>query len=364
MLFGVAHSTASSCCSSSWPRSTDRISSSSGHRMIDRTASVSPSSWATTTTSSAASRFSASMSALPAAASSISASSMFPVWLVLRGGGGGAVANKLLKKPSSLRRNAAAAAAVRGKKAPTATSSSKAALLNDRSGNGAGNALSRWWFGHIPQLVRFVVSGNIGTLCFYACERFMYRIVFHSDNVISLFPDYEALLHSYKDSASFLTGYLLHIVAQHYLHALLVYGRASIDTPRKYWTTLFGMYQALMFAAFGSTFLNAALLPYMHRTAAFVATLCVFACINYVWIGRIVSKAAAASSTESMEHGKNKKKRDKKNATALTKNKKATTSSASSTSSMRGRSLRGGALQSLSPSPSSASCHQQDDRLL
>jgi hypothetical protein len=379
MLFGsVAHVGASSSYSSlSLPRfvTSSSISSSGRDSRVARTPSMSLSSCATTTTTTAP-RFSVAMSPLllttsSASASPTSASSMLPLLLVLRGGGG-AISNKALKKPSSLRN--AAAAAVKGKKALAATSSSLGAATailddGDKSSSSGGNALSRWWFGHIPQIIRFFVSGNLGTLCFYACERFMYRVVFHSDNVISLFPDYEALLHSYKDSASFLLGYLLHIVAQHYLHALLVYGHDSINTSRKYWTTLFGMYQALMFAAFGSTFLNAALLPFMHRTAAFVATLCIFACINYVWIGRIVSKASSSSSssTESVEHDK-KKKKDKKKATLLLiKNKKT---ASSSSSMMGGRALRGGALQSSSSSScyrttsSGPSLFQQDDSVL
>lgn len=316
-------------------------------------------SWATTPSlsSTTSSRLTTALSPVTtSAAASLSSSPTFPLLLVLRGGGRGAASNRTPKNFPFKK-----GAPNKGKTGLAASAAESAATLDDdKSGNGSSSsfsiALSRWWFGHVPQPLRFFVSGNLGNMCFYACERFMYRVVFHSDHVILLFPDYEALLHSYKDSASFLLGYLLHIVAQHYLHARLVYGRDSIDTARKYWTTLFGMYQALLFAAFGSTFLNAALLHYnvMHRTAAFVTTLGVFACINYVWIGRIVSKAKSKSlslsSTDTLEHDKKKEKNknNKNNATMPIKNKKTTPTS----SSFRGRSLRGGALQS-----SSSSCH-------
>ena len=79
---------------------------------------------------------------------------------------------------------------------------------------------------------------------------------------------------SYNDSIAFLGGYLLSIVMQHYFHALLVYGLATIDSKEKYWETLKGMYRALIVGAIGSTVLDNQLLRVgLPRNQSFVATL-------------------------------------------------------------------------------------------
>ncbi|KAL7574464.1 hypothetical protein ACA910_015833 [Epithemia clementina (nom. ined.)] len=96
-----------------------------------------------------------------------------------------------------------------------------------------------------------------------------------------------------KDSISFLAGFWLHILPQHALHALLVYGLDSIDTRQKYWTTLMGMYQALSTSAVASTLLNTLLLKTlaMPKTTVFVMTMLICSVVNYFWIGWIVQRS-------------------------------------------------------------------------
>jgi hypothetical protein len=158
---------------------------------------------------------------------------------------------------------------------------------------GFRHRVAHTWFRRVPHPLRFFVSGNIGNVCFFICERLAYHY-------LSTLPDLPEQVETYKDSVSFLTGYLSHIVLQHYVHALLVYGLDSIDTPAKYWSTLRGMYSALITSAIGSTLLNGGLLHWgLSRNHAFLVTMMVFACINYFWISYIVARSVAREASKS-----------------------------------------------------------------
>ena len=104
------------------------------------------------------------------------------------------------------------------------------------------------WF-RLPTLVRFFVSGNLGNGCFFLMERWIH-------NHLCQIPRLHPFVEEYKDSISFFIGYILQIITQHLLHAILVYGVATINTRKKYWKTLLGQSWAYLFAMFGSTFLN------------------------------------------------------------------------------------------------------------
>jgi hypothetical protein len=156
-------------------------------------------------------------------------------------------------------------------------------------------SLYKSWFIHASEPVRFFVSGNLGNLCFYFLERLVY---FQLCKMSSLPP----VVEDYKDSVSFFIGYLLQIVTQHYLHALLVYGLETIDTRDKYFKTLLGQSSAYIVALFGSTFLNQALLSTgVNKNMAFLTTLWVFACINYFVVGWVVRRAAGPTMIETVE---------------------------------------------------------------
>lgn len=141
------------------------------------------------------------------------------------------------------------------------------------------------WF-TIPSLARFSVSGNIGTLCFYFIERFIY-------NWLCQQPSLPAFAQEFKDSISYFLGYLLQIVSQHLLNALLVYGLDTINTKKKYYSTLLAQFAVYGFSLVGSTILNYALLQTgMDRTKAFFATMILFAFVNYALINWSVQKSA------------------------------------------------------------------------
>ena len=142
-------------------------------------------------------------------------------------------------------------------------------------------------FYRISQPLRYFIGGNVGNLILFAMERILHTGITRLD-----LPESSAVA-AWSDTISFFAAYMLHIPAQHYVFALLVYGLDSINTRAKYWTTLGGMYSALMTASVGSTVLNTALLRWgvLNRTAAFFTTMLTFACFNYFVIGWIVRKS-------------------------------------------------------------------------
>jgi uncharacterized membrane protein len=162
------------------------------------------------------------------------------------------------------------------------------------------------WY-KLPQPFRFFVSANLGNVCFLCCEKAV------SQYLRSILSDLPDLIQSNRDTVSFFLGYVLHIVAQHYLHAMLVYGPSSIDTPAKYRKTLLGMYSTLMSAAVGSTILNAVFLSYgVDKTVAFVATISSFALFNYFLIGWVVKRSNLGEVVKTNKRSTSAIKRDTK----------------------------------------------------
>jgi uncharacterized membrane protein len=160
------------------------------------------------------------------------------------------------------------------------------------------------WY-KLPQPFRFFVSANLGNVCFLCCEKAV------SQYLRSTLSDLPDLIQSHRDTVSFFLGYVLHIVAQHYLHAMLVYGPSSIDTPAKYRKTLLGMYSTLMSAAVGSTILNGVFLSYgVDKNVAFVATISSFALFNYFLIGWVVKRSNLREAAKTNKKSTSAIKRD------------------------------------------------------
>jgi hypothetical protein len=149
--------------------------------------------------------------------------------------------------------------------------------------------LYKKWF-LISSLIRFSVSGNLGVICFYVIERFIY----HQLCQISSLP---VIIEEYKDSVSYFVGYLIQIVSQHLLNALLVYGLDTIDTREKYIKTLLAQFSVYGFSLVGSTILNLFLLSSgMERNTAFFSTMIAFAVVNYFLIQYVVHKTTTSIS--------------------------------------------------------------------
>jgi hypothetical protein len=84
---------------------------------------------------------------------------------------------------------------------------------------------------------RFFISGNCGNVLFFYLERLTFLLLQKIDNL-------PVVMQEYMDSISFFIAYILQVVPQHWLHAFLVYGLNTIDTKKKYFTTLLGCYSA------------------------------------------------------------------------------------------------------------------------
>jgi branched-subunit amino acid transport protein len=92
-------------------------------------------------------------------------------------------------------------------------------------------------FMKINEPLRFFISGTCGNVVFFYIERLAFFLLKKNENLPTVMKDY-------LDSVSFFIAYILQVIPQHWFHALLVYGLHSIDTRKKYFTTLFGCYSA------------------------------------------------------------------------------------------------------------------------
>ena len=94
------------------------------------------------------------------------------------------------------------------------------------------------WFS-LPELVRFLTSANIGNIAFFSIDQTLYKLV-----MTKIANDLPIILRENKESVCFFVSYLLQIVIQHFLNALLVYGMETIGSREKYFSTLLASYSA------------------------------------------------------------------------------------------------------------------------
>jgi hypothetical protein len=117
------------------------------------------------------------------------------------------------------------------------------------------------WF-RLPEPVRFFVSGNCGNVCLFLCDWMVSLVLPPISSAVSSFmpittstttttttttsSSLSSQSTTTHPAVAFFLAYLLHIPAQHALHAALVYGWSSIArTRRQYVTTLLETYSAL-----------------------------------------------------------------------------------------------------------------------
>jgi hypothetical protein len=144
------------------------------------------------------------------------------------------------------------------------------------------------WFG-LPEPLRFFVSGNCGNVCLFLCDWGVSLLstaaAAATATTSSLYPPTgNDGSRSMNPTVAFFLAYLLHIPAQHALHAALVYGWNSIARSRRlYWTTLLETYSALGVSAVGSAALNGYLRHHwaLPRLAAFLLTMALFSVVNF-----------------------------------------------------------------------------------
>ena len=165
------------------------------------------------------------------------------------------------------------------------------------------------WFHHVPKPLRFFLSGRVGDVIFFFLERWLSVLLgamlasfdLSTEPSGSRASKVVTLVVESKDSITFLGGFLLHIVPQHLLHAVLVFGLTSIDTREKYWKTLIGMYQGLITTSILLTLLNTCLLKKlaMPKGIAFVLTQLIASTVNYFWLGWLVQRSKQPPRTKS-----------------------------------------------------------------
>eukprot|EP00978_Attheya_sp_CCMP212_P025345 scaffold81381_cov57-Attheya_sp.AAC.2 len=157
------------------------------------------------------------------------------------------------------------------------------------------------WFS-LPSALRFVVSGILGNMIFFAMEKRCYALLVRS--LVDNGPPriLTRLLRDHKETVSFFVSYLLQIVAQHVLNAFLVFGLDTVRTREKYLSSLFACYSAYFTTLVASTICNAILLKIgVQRNVAFWGTIVMFSVVNFFLVSW-----AATNSSQSTKDGKSK----------------------------------------------------------
>lgn len=154
----------------------------------------------------------------------------------------------------------------------------------------------------IPQVVRFAVSGNLGNLLFFFFEKTFYARVIASD----MFQKSPKVLQSNKQTFSFIVSYLINIVPQHFLNAVLVFGLNSINTVEKYVVTLSECYVTYGFAMVGSTATNSFLLNKgISKDWAFFVSIYGFSVLNYIVLNWLSKRATEKNGGILMDYDVN-----------------------------------------------------------
>jgi len=119
----------------------------------------------------------------------------------------------------------------------------------------------------------------------------------YNNVIINIAEKLPKFFQTHKESVSFSVAYLGQIVIQHYLHAVLVFGRNTINTREKYLKTLGTTYATLSGILVGSTICNAILLKSgVPKRIAFWATLYGFGLISF-----LILKLASMSNQQGGE---------------------------------------------------------------
>ena len=141
------------------------------------------------------------------------------------------------------------------------------------------------WFSSVPEPIRFMTAGSIGTLFFFTIDQILYHFI--------LPPLFNTKLtaSAYKDSISFCVAYIIATGFRHYLNAVLVYGLSTISTREKYIKTLFLTYSSYLFSMMGSTIVNAVLLQRgMSEVVSFWVTILGFGVVDFFLLHYLVGE--------------------------------------------------------------------------
>ena len=124
---------------------------------------------------------------------------------------------------------------------------------------------------NIPEPIRFMTSGLIGSVIFYILN----------EAIVHFNP-----IESQKITVAWFLSYVISIWIQHALHATLVYGWVF-----SYWKGLLATYTGYSLALFASVPINAGLVNYLRATVseAWIGTLVLTGMANYFLLGKLLT---------------------------------------------------------------------------
>jgi len=144
--------------------------------------------------------------------------------------------------------------------------------------------------------VRFAASGFIGNAIFFGLDLAFLPII-KGASQRQCFIKASKTIATNAESISFFVAYLVDIVVQHFLNALLVFGLETIATREMYLSSLAATYTAYFGTLCGSTILQAYLLRIgVSKSIAFWSTIALGSVINYLMLTALASRSKSQSS--------------------------------------------------------------------
>mmetsp|Transcript_9112 Transcript_9112/g.13495 ORF Transcript_9112/g.13495 Transcript_9112/m.13495 type:complete len:297 (-) Transcript_9112:431-1321(-) len=175
--------------------------------------------------------------------------------------------------------------------------SSKRALPNRRQQ--AIDVIEKYF--QLPEMIRFGIAGVLGNMMFFAIDKVIYNDIipllaptqdeYDGSKTHGIVQTLSFFLNDHREATSFFVSYLIQIVAQHSLNALLVFGWDTINTREKYLKTLVGVYSAYSSVLVVSTILNAVLINIgVQKDIAFWGTLAGTGVLNYYLLSWLATR--------------------------------------------------------------------------
>lgn len=139
--------------------------------------------------------------------------------------------------------------------------------------------------------IRFAASGLIGNAIFFGLDvSFLPVIKLASQR--QCFLKASKAISSNAESISFFLAYLVDILVQHFLNALLVFGLDTIKTRELYLSSLATAYTAYFGTLCGSTILQAHLLRLgLQKSVAFWSTIALGSIVNYLVLTTLAARS-------------------------------------------------------------------------
>ncbi len=157
--------------------------------------------------------------------------------------------------------------------------------------------------------VRFAASGFIGNAIFFGLDIAFLPIIKGASQK-QCFIKASKTIADNAESISFFAAYLVDIIVQHFLNALLVFGLDTIATRQLYLSSLAAAYTAYFGTLCGSTVLQAYLLRLgVGKSIAFWSTIALGSVVNYLVLTALAARSEAAScKSKSVSDNKSKRK--------------------------------------------------------